>query len=113
MAVNGRAFVRALAVLTVAIAGAFALLLALPLPRGFFREWGLVTGPCAWILCSVVTGRVLELSARRVAAATALSGVVAALVGVTLAHSAGIVGGLAVFGAVVAARQLPRVGVSA
>jgi hypothetical protein len=101
--VNAWAFLKAVGVLAVAIAVVFALLLALPLPRDFFREWGSVTGPVAWILCSLVAGRVLGLSAGRVLGATMLSGVAAAVVGVTLDHSAGLVGGLAVFGVVVAA----------
>ena len=102
-AVNAWAFLKAVGVLAVAIAVVFALLLALPLPRDFFREWGSVTGPVAWILCSLVAGRVLGLSAGRVLGATVLSGVAAAVVGATLDHSAGLVGGLAVFGVVVAA----------
>jgi hypothetical protein len=111
---NVRAFLQAVGVLTVAIAAAFAILLALPLPRGFFREWGLVTGPLAWILCSLLTSRLLGLSASRALAATVLSGVAAAVVGVALDHSVGIVGGLAVFGAVVATRpRRSSVGASA
>jgi hypothetical protein len=112
--VDVRAFLRAVGVLTLAIAAAFVLLLALPLPRGFFREWGLVTGPLAWILCSMLTCRVLGLSASRALGATVLSGVAAAVVGVALDHSAGVVGGLAVFGAVVATRvRRSSVGASA
>lgn len=99
-----RAFLRAIAVLALAIAAIFAILLALPLPRGFFREWGLVTGPLAWILCSLLTSRLLDLSASRALTATVLSGVAAAVVGVALDHSVGIVGGLAVFGVVTATR---------
>ncbi len=109
------AFAKAVAVLAVAVAGTFALLLALPLSTGFFREWGLVIGPLAWVLCSALTGCVLRLSARRGVAATALSGVVAAATGLVLDHSAGIVGGLAVYGVVAATsvRRRPRLGVSA
>lgn len=68
-----RAFLRAIAVLALAIAATFAILLALPLPRGYFREWGLVTGPLAWILCSLLTSRLLDLSASRALTATVLS----------------------------------------
>ncbi len=98
--VNPWAFLKAVGVLAVAIAVVFALLLALPLPRDFFREWGSATGPLAWIVCSIFAGRVLGLSAGRVAGAAVLSGVTAAVVGVAFDHSAGLVGGLAVFGVV-------------
>ncbi len=100
MSVDGRRFVRAVAVQALAVAVAFAALLALPLPKDFFRTYGLVTGPVAWVLCSLVAARLLGLSLPRALVATALSGVAAGLVGIGLAHAAGIGAGLAVFAAV-------------
>lgn len=35
--------------------------LALVLPHSFFVDWGMMTGPLAWMLCAAFTARVLAL----------------------------------------------------
>ena len=35
--------------------------LGLALPHDFFVDWGWIAGPAAWMLCAVLTARVLQL----------------------------------------------------
>lgn len=80
------------------VAGIFFLLLALPLPDGFFRDYGSIAGPTAWLVCSFVTGRLIRLPFRRALLAALGSGVVAGLVGLGVHHTAGMVVGVLAFG---------------
>ena len=52
-------FWKALLVQALLVGALFGVLVALPLPQDFFRDFGFVTGPLAWILCSVGTARIL------------------------------------------------------
>jgi hypothetical protein len=59
--------------------------LALALPRSFFESWGWLAGPLAWVLCALVTARVLRLPPVPVLVGAALAGlpsVAAVLAGV-------------------------------
>ena len=58
---NQPLFWRSLGVQALAVTVLFAALLALPLDRDFFRDWGALIGPVAWAVCSLVTARVLSL----------------------------------------------------
>lgn len=84
--------------MTAIVAAIFAVLVALPLSEGFFEDWGMLTGPAAWIVAALATGRLLGLALRVVALAAAASGALAAAVGLGLEHTAGLVVGLAAFG---------------
>ena len=53
------ALVQALAVAVLSIA------LALALPHSFFEDWGWLAGPGAWIVCALVTARVVRPADRR------------------------------------------------
>ena len=88
---------RAALVQALAVATLFALLLALPLPRELFREQGAVIGPASWLVCSLVTARVLRLGAARAVVAAVVSGLAAVAAGVAVGHLAGIVVGVLVF----------------
>ena len=58
---NGSVFWRALMIQAAAVIALSLLLIALPLPESFFRDYGFLAGPGAWALCAVVTARVLAL----------------------------------------------------
>ncbi len=103
---DGGLFARAAGVQLVCVAVLFVLLLALPLPEDFFRDYGGVTGPGAWLLSAAVTTRVLRLPARTGILATFVSGAAAGLVGVAIDHTLGLVIGVMAFGAVCAARRI-------
>lgn len=92
-----RLFGKALAVQTAAIALLFAILVALPLPNGFFEDAGFATGPAGWILCSFATARILSLPAVTTLAAATLGGLAGIVAFLTIGHAAGMVAGLLAF----------------
>jgi hypothetical protein len=92
-------FLRSLAVQAVAIAVVFGVLIALPLGDDFFEDYGWVTGPVAWIACSLVTARVLSIPAGLVLFAALAGGVAGALVSLVTSHTVGLVISLLVFAA--------------
>lgn len=94
-----RLFLTSLAVQTLAVAVLFGLLLGLPLPDDFFEDYGWITGPLAWIACSLVTARVLRLPPGLVLFAALAGGVAGALVALVTSHTIGLVIGLLVFAA--------------
>lgn len=62
-----------------------SLALGLTLPRSFFVDWGWLAGPGAWLVCALVTARVLGLPRARTLLGAALAGLpslVAVIVGV-------------------------------
>lgn len=97
--VNRGLFVRALGVQALAIAVLFAILIALPLDEDFFREYGYVTGPVSWALCSLVTAAVLSLPRGLALFAALAAGVAALIVGLVASHTAGLAIALLVFAA--------------
>jgi hypothetical protein len=97
--VDTRLFWRALAVQAIAVAVVTAVLVALPLGDGFFEDWGFLTGPLAWLGCSLVTARVLSLPVPFVLFAAVAGGVAAAIVLLVVSHWPGLVAGLLVFAA--------------
>jgi hypothetical protein len=87
------------------VGAVFFFLLALPLPDGFFRDYGAVAGPTAWLVCSLVTGRLIRLPLGRALLAALGSGLVAGLVGLGVHHTAGLVVGILAFGALAGAMR--------
>ena len=95
-----RLFWRAALTQAAAIAVVSAVLIALPLGDNFFEDYGIAAGPLAWILCAVITARVLRLPWQLAAFAAAAGGVAGALVAVAGAdHWIGVIVAIAVFGA--------------
>jgi hypothetical protein len=92
-------FLRSLGVQALAVALLFAVLLALPLGDDFFEDYGVFTGPVAWIACSLVTARVLSLPAGLVLFAALAGGVAGGLVALATSHTVGLVISLLVFAA--------------
>jgi hypothetical protein len=52
--------VKAVLVQVIAV-GVVSAILAIALPHSFFEDWGWLSGPVAWIACSALTARVLQL----------------------------------------------------
>ncbi len=96
-----RLLLKAAAIQAVLVGAVFVVLA--PLPEDFFRRYGAITGPTAWIFCSLVTVRLLHLNARRGSAAALLGGAAGALTGLA-SHSFGLVAAVLVFGAVCGVR---------
>jgi hypothetical protein len=97
--VNARLFWRSLGVQAAAVAVLFGVLLALPLSRDFFEDWGFVVGPIAWLACSLATARVLTLPPAYVLFAAIAGGVAGTVVLLVGSHWAGLVAALLVFAA--------------
>jgi hypothetical protein len=75
---------RAAAVQAIAVA-ALSIVLAVSLGKAFFQDWGWLAGPGAWLVCSLITARVLSLPLLRTVIGAALAGIpagIAVLIGV-------------------------------
>jgi hypothetical protein len=97
--VNSGLFWRALAIQAAAVVVLTGLLLALPLPDDFFEDWGFVAGPLAWLVCSLVSARLLPLPLGAVLFAALAGGVAGTIVALVASHWPGLVAGLLVFAA--------------
>lgn len=73
MSLNRSLLWRAAAVQTAAVA-VLSIVLALALPHSFFKHWGWISGPAAWMACAAVTARVLHLRPWPTLAGAALAG---------------------------------------
>ena len=94
--IDRRLALKAGAVQLVAVGVVFAVL-ALALPHSFFEDWGIVAGPAAWIACSALTARILDLPLGRTLLAAAGAGLLGAAAGLGIGHDAGIVVAIGVF----------------
>jgi hypothetical protein len=79
------------------VGAVFLILVLLPLPEGFFRTYGWLTGPGAWLACAVATTRILRLEPKTAVIAALAGGLAAVLVG-PLSHNLGIVAAVVAFG---------------
>jgi hypothetical protein len=96
--VNARLFWKSLLVQAVAVAIPFAIL-GIALDRDFFEDWGWAVGPAVWLLCSVVTARVLALPLGYVLFSAVAGGVAGLLVMLATSHLPGMGAALLVFAA--------------
>lgn len=78
--------------------GVLFLVLAVTVSHGFFKDWGWLVGPAAWLSCAAVTARVLRLPTERVLMAAVLSGVLSAIGVLVGVHSLGLVLAIVAFG---------------
>ena len=85
------ALVQALAVAVLSIA------LAVALPHSFFEDWGWLAGPGAWIVCTLVTARVVRLPVGGTLVGAALAGLPSVLAVILGVHWLGAVVAIAVF----------------
>jgi hypothetical protein len=85
------ALVQALAVAVLSIA------LAVALPHSFFEDWGWLAGPGAWIVCTLVTARVVRLPVGGTLVGAALAGLPSVLAVILGVHWLGAVLAIALF----------------
>jgi hypothetical protein len=85
------ALVQALAVAVLSIA------LALALPHAFFEDWGWLAGPGAWVLCALVTARVVRLPVAGTLVGAALAGLPSLVAVVLGVHWLGAMLAIALF----------------
>jgi hypothetical protein len=96
--VNVRLFWKSLAIQLVVVAVPFVLL-DLALDDDFFRDYGWAVGPVAWVLCSVVTARLLDIPASYVLFSAVAGAVAGLLVFLVAGHLPGMIVALLVFAA--------------
>jgi hypothetical protein len=85
------AAVQALSVAVLSVA------LALALPHSFFEDWGWLAGPGAWIVCALVTAKVVALPRTRVLVGAVLAGLPSVLAVVIGVHWLGAVVAIVLF----------------
>ena len=90
------------------LVGVLFAVLALTVPHDFFEDHGMVVGPVAWVVCSLVTGRLLRLPLVRTILATLASGLTAGLVGIAVEHVISLPVAIAVFALICAAEPQPQ-----
>ena len=96
---DSRLFWKSLLVQAAFVGVLFAILVALPLGDDFFEDYGRITGPVAWLGCSVLTARVLVIPVGYVVFSAIAAGVCGAIVMLVATHWAGVVVALLVFAA--------------
>jgi hypothetical protein len=104
--VNSGRFWRAALLQLIVVAIPFAIL-ALTVSHGFFKDYGFAVGPVLWVVCSLVTGRLLGLPLQFSLFCAAAGGVAAVLVMLVFGHEVGIVAGVAVFAACASGYETP------
>jgi len=94
--VSRRTIVLAAASQTVLV-GVLSVALVVPLGSAFFKHWGWLIGPAAWLLCAYGTALILRLPGRRTVAGALLTGVPSAIAVLAGAHTLGEVVAIALF----------------
>ncbi len=74
-----------------------SILLAIALPHSFFEDWGWLTGPGAWILCSLITARMLQLPLGSTMLGAVLAGLPSVIAVIAGVHWLGAVIAIALF----------------
>jgi hypothetical protein len=97
--VDARLFWKSLVVQAAFVGILFAILVALPLGDDFFEDYGWIVGPLAWLVCSILTARVLDMPIGYVVFSAIAGGVCGAIVFLVASHWPGMVVGLLVFAA--------------
>ena len=94
-----RLFWSALLLQAAAVAAVSGLLIALPLSDDFFEDAGFAIGPLVWLVCSLVTARLLSLPVGLAIFAALAGGVAGTIVMLPTSHWAGVAAALLVFAA--------------
>ncbi|HKP90461.1 MAG TPA: hypothetical protein VJT75_10870 [Thermoleophilaceae bacterium] len=103
---NSGRFWRAALIQLIVVAIPFAIL-ALTVSEDFFEDYGYAVGPAVWLVCSLVTGRILRLPLLFSLFCAAAGGVAAVLVMLVAGHEIGLVAGIAVFAASASGYERP------
>jgi hypothetical protein len=87
------------AVVQAAAVAVLSIALAIALPHSFFVDWGWIAGPAAWMLCALLTARVLALPLGPTLLGAALAGLPSLLAVVIGVHWLGAVVAVGLFAA--------------
>jgi hypothetical protein len=97
--VNSGLFWKSLLIQAVAVGFVFGILVALPLGDDFFEDYGWLAGPLAWLACSFVTARLIDVPLSYVLFSAVAGGVAGGIVFLVAGHLPGMIAGLLVFAA--------------
>ena len=93
---NGSVAWRAAAV-QAGLVAAISIVLAIALPHSFFEDWGWLSGPGAWALCSLATAKILGLPLASTLLGALLAGLPSLLAVVIGIHWLGALFAIALF----------------
>ncbi len=79
------------------LVGALSIALVIPLGSAFFKHWGWVIGPGAWIVCALGTAVILRLPRWRTLVGALLAGIPSAVAVLVGEHTLGEVAAIALF----------------
>ncbi|MGD0197378.1 MAG: hypothetical protein ABSC56_05665 [Solirubrobacteraceae bacterium] len=79
------------------LVGVLSVALAVPLGESFFKRWGWIVGPVAWMACSLLTARVLDLPRWRTLVGAVLAGLPSVALVLLGEHTAGDVVAIVAF----------------
>jgi hypothetical protein len=88
--------VRSAIVQTVLVA-ALSIALVIPLGEHFFKHWGWLIGPIAWIACAMATARIVHLPRTRTLVGAVLAGIPSLLFVIVGLHTVGDVVAIILF----------------
>jgi hypothetical protein len=94
--VSRRVLICAAAVQTLLV-GVLSIVLVIPLGSAFFKHWGWIIGPAAWMLCALGTALILRLPRRRTLLGALLAGIPSAIAVVAGEHTLGEVAAIVLF----------------
>jgi hypothetical protein len=79
------------------LVGALSIALVIPLGTAFFKHWGWIIGPAAWIVCALGTAAILRLPRRRTLVGAVLAGIPSAVAVLVGAHTLGEIAAIVLF----------------
>jgi hypothetical protein len=85
------------AVVQTLFVGALSVALVIPLGSAFFKHWGWLLGPGAWLLCAFGTALLLGLPRLRTLTGAVLAGIPSAIAVVAGEHTVGEVAAIVLF----------------
>jgi hypothetical protein len=94
--VRGRTLICAAAAQTLLV-GLLSIALVIPLGSAFFKHWGWLIGPAAWIACATGTALILRLPLRRTLVGAVLAGIPSAIAVLAGEHTLGEVAAIVLF----------------
>ena len=94
--VSRRTLICAAAAQTVLV-GALSLALVIPLGSGFFKHWGWIVGPLAWLVCALGTALIVRLPYTRTLIGALLAGIPSGIAVLAGEHTLGEIVAIALF----------------
>jgi hypothetical protein len=94
--VSRRTLICAAAVQTLLV-GALSVALVIPLGSTFFKHWGWIIGPLAWLVCAFATAVIVRLPRRRTLAGALLAGIPSGIAVLAGEHTLGEIVAIVLF----------------